>query len=144
MFFVHISSCVLTETKYLKSLTFGRETWFSMIFSCLFAWNMYKLGLLWFQLNYLSNLTLRKIAIWLSKTWLFFFLNWQKLSFFFNKIAIGKKLSFFSTKLPVANYNFLSIFLKKMSSFWQFFDSQMAIFRRVSYWPTSTLVSWPA
>jgi len=24
-------------------------------------------------------------------------------------------------------------FLKKMSSFWQFFDSQMAIFRRVSY-----------
>ena len=29
----------------------------------------------------------------------------------------------------------MAIFLKKMSSFWQFFDSQMAIFRRVSAEP---------
>ena len=52
-----------------------------------------------------GHLTLRKIAIWLSK-------NCQK-TFFWKK------------------WKFLAILLKKMSSFWQFFDSQMAIFRRV-------------
>ena len=66
------------------------------------------------------DLTLRKIATWLSKncqkTWHFFQKNCQKLSFFFNKIAKDK---------------FWQFFLKKMSSFGPFFDIQMAIFRRV-------------
>ena len=58
------------------------------------------------------RLTLRKIAIWISK-------NCQKLDIFFKKIA--KNFHFFLKKLT----------LEIMSSFWQFFDSQMAIFRRV-------------
>ena len=49
--------------------------------------------------------------------------NWQKLVFFQQKkIANGN----FLKKLK-----FLANFLKKLSSFWQFFDIQMAIFRRV-------------
>ena len=31
-------------------------------------------------------------------------------------------------------WKFLAIFFEKMSSFWQFFDSQIAIFRRVRLW----------
>jgi len=33
----------------------------------------------------------------------------------------------------------LAIFFEKMSSFWQFFDSQMAIFQRVR--PTQSLIA---
>ena len=48
-------------------------------------------------------------------------------------------MSFLSTKLPMANGNYVEkmtifidfFFFTKMSSFWQIFDSQMAIFRRV-------------
>ena len=52
------------------------------------------------------------------------------------KIAkIAKSFTFFPQKLPkifIFQKNCHWQFLKKMSSFWQFFDSQMAIFRRVS------------
>ena len=61
-----------------------------------------------------SHLTLRKIAIWLWK-------NCPKLDIFSKFFGILKK----------KKRKFLAIFLEKMSSFWQFFDSQMAIFRRV-------------
>ena len=47
-----------------------------------------------------------------------------KIVFFFNKIANG---NFVEKKRP-----FLSFFFFKCRSFWPFFDSQMAIFRRVS------------
>ena len=47
----------------------------------------------------------------------------KNLTFFFFKLP--KNFIFFQKKLPMA------IFLKKMSSFWQFFDIQMAIFLRV-------------
>ena len=68
------------------------------------------------------------------------FWPYGKLPFDCQKIA--KNLTFFSKKLTkiviffnignfVDKWQFLSIFLKKKSSFWQFFDSQMAIFRRV-------------
>jgi len=50
-----------------------------------------------------------------------------KIVIFFNKIAIGNFVD--------KNVKFFAIFLKKMSSFLQFFDSQMAIFRRVSLAP---------
>ena len=65
------------------------------------------------------NLTVKK----LPKNLAFF----QKLP----KIVIMSKkwpLQFFGKK-----WKFLAIFFEKMSSFWQFFDSQMAIFRRVRY-----------
>ena len=75
-------------------------------------WASYRLKL------FSQVLTLRKIAIWLSK-------NCQKLDIFSKKIS--KNLIFFK-KLPLA------IFLKKMSCFWQFLDIQMAIFRRVRTW----------
>ena len=96
-----------------------------------------------------TNLTLRKIALWVSKTCHFFQKNCQKLLFFAKKLPdcqkIAKNLTFFSKKLPkiviffkkIASGNllekiqFMAFFSKKMSSFWQFFDSQMAIFRRV-------------
>ena len=62
------------------------------------------------------------IAIWLSK-------NWQKLDIFSQKIA--KNFHFFQKNCHWqffwTKWQFLSIFLKKMSSFWQFFDSQMAM-----------------
>ena len=65
------------------------------------------------------HLNVKKIP----KTWHFFQKNWQK-------------LSFFSTKLPMAIFGkkkrkFWQFYFEKMSSFWQFFDIQMAIFRRV-------------
>ena len=65
-------------------------------------------------LNLYANLTLRKIAIWLSK-------NCQRLDIFSKKLT---KFVIFVNKI------FVNLF-EKMSSFWQFFDSQMAIFRRV-------------
>ena len=61
---------------------------------------------------YHPHLTLRKIAIWLSK-------NCQKLDIFFKKIA--KNVHFFSKKLPLAifffKWKFLAIFLTVK---WQF------------------------
>ena len=60
-------------------------------------------------------------------------LTWPsgKLQFEFQKIAknltfVSQKLSFLLKKMTI-----LSIFLKDMSRFWQFFDIQIAIFRRV-------------
>ena len=50
-----------------------------------------------------------------------------KLDIFFKKIA--KNCHFFQQNCQ--KLTFFSIFLKKMSRFWPFFDSQMAIFRRV-------------
>ena len=74
------------------------------------------------------HLTLRKIAIWLSK-------NCLKKSHFFKKIA--KNFRFFQKNCQWQffwkKWKFLAIFFEKMSSFWQFFDSQMAIFRKVSF-----------
>ena len=72
-------------------------------------------------------LTLWKIDIWMSK-------NGQKLAIFFQK-KFAKNCHFFN---KIAKSNFVenkTIFgiLKKNSSFWQFFDIQMAIFRRVSW-----------
>jgi len=69
----------------------------------------------WHQLTWW--LTLRKIAIWMSK-------NFKK--WYFEKITI------------------LTIFWKKMSSLGQFFDSQMLIFRRVSLMTSFCLqvVTW--
>ena len=57
------------------------------------------------------NLTLRKIAIWMSK-------NCPKLDIFFNGNFVEKM-------------TILSIFLKKIASCGQFFDIQLAIFRGV-------------
>ena len=67
------------------------------------------------------DLTLRKIAIWLSK-------NCQKLDIFFKKI--------------VKNCHFLSIFLKKCQDIWQFFDIQLAIFRRFRFSDTFLFVNF--
>ena len=50
--------------------------------------------------------------------------NYQKLDIFKKK----EKLSFFSKKLPLA----ISNVVEKNDNFWQFFDIQLAIFRRVS------------
>ena len=85
------------------------------------------------------HLTLQKIAIWLSK-------KCQKLDIFFQKIA--KNFLFFFKKIANGNFfwkkwKFLAIFLEKMSSFWQFFDSQMAIFRRVRYRSTGRCIIPP-
>ena len=79
-----------------------------------------------------AHLTLRKIAIWMSK-------NFPKLDIFFKKYHFFKKITIgnFVEKMTIfvnffwKNVKFLAFFWK-MSSFWQFFDSQMAIFRRVS------------
>ena len=73
-------------------------------------------------------LTLLKIAIWLSK-------NCQKLDFFF---FLMKKIVIFLNKIAIGNFvekndNFCQFKKKKKSSFWQFFDSQMAIFRRIRF-----------
>ena len=69
----------------------------------------------WAVCHATQDLTLRKIAIWLTK--------------------IAKNLTFFSKKLPLVIFwkklKFLAFFFEKMSSFWQLFVSQMAIFRRV-------------
>ena len=65
---------------------------------------------------------------WTVSTW-----PSEKLPFECQKIA--KNFHFFSKKLPLVIFLkkkfFLAIFFEKMSSFWQYFDSQMAIFRRV-------------
>ena len=73
-----------------------------------------------------GNLTLWKIAIWLSK-------NCQKLDIFSKKFArnfhfFQKNGNFFFLK----EENFWQFFWKN-ENFWLFFDSQMAIFRRVSW-----------
>ena len=55
------------------------------------------------------ELTLQKIAIWLSK-------NWQKLDIFKNKNS--QKFSFFFKKIAIGIFG--NFFNYKMSSFWQF------------------------
>ena len=77
-----------------------------------------------FSLTKSYNLTLRKIAIWLSincpkldifsKNFHFFQKNWQWQFFWKNMKIFGN-------------------FFEKMSTFWQIFDSQMVIFRRVRF-----------
>ena len=83
------------------------------------------------------DLTLRKVAIWMSKNskknWKNVQKNCQKLSFFSKNC---QKLSFFFQKIANGNFlekkdNFWQFFEKKCQRFWQFFDSQMTIFRRV-------------
>ena len=60
--------------------------------------------------------------------------NYQKLEIFSKKFC--QNFLFLSKN---CHWQFLAIFLEKMSSFWQFFDSQIAILRRVSYPPLSRL-----
>ena len=73
----------------------------------------------------------------IAKNLTFFSKNLTKFFIFFNKIAKCQKLNIFFNKI-VKNWQFcwkkwkiLSNFLKKLSSFWQFFVIQMAIIRRV-------------
>ena len=67
----------------------------------------------------------------LPKTW-HFFKKLTKIVIFFNKIALGN----FVEKMTI----FVN-FSEKMSSFWQFLDIIMAIFRRVTFWQSPSLLS---
>ena len=71
-----------------------------------------------------------------------FFKKWHFLSFFFEKIS--SFWQFFDSQMAILlkKIKILSIFLKKMSSYWQFFDIQMAIFRRVR-WQLGDFASSP-
>ena len=62
----------------------------------------------------------------MPKTWHFFQKNCQN--------CIEKKMPKIVFQKNCQKIQFLALFLKKLSSFWQLFDIQMAILRRVRWW----------